>query len=291
MRWIRVERELTPYVDPRTRALMPIQRIHRVSHPDRENAERSRSVLLPATRPGTPSRQVHPADHRTHLPSQPAGLGRGAPLRATANPGTTDRPARFDCALPSTIPWSARGFPHIAIACEGACASHPLSDRLRIAPQLRGGHLRCDRRRAGGAGLDRHPAAANGHPWDSILGSRRVLIYGRREPIHEALTVGYEPAHVLLHAQMTDYRRISVSNETEAECCLHRRRVPRPGHGCRRHRLHRRLDSRRSRHRESHRGPCDHHGAAHHRPHHRTALGCPWLASRQPGSLSSRRRH
>lgn len=36
MRWIRVDRELTSYVDPRTRALMPIQRTHRVSHPDRK---------------------------------------------------------------------------------------------------------------------------------------------------------------------------------------------------------------------------------------------------------------
>lgn len=35
VRWIRVERELNPYVDVRTRALMPERRIHHQSHPER----------------------------------------------------------------------------------------------------------------------------------------------------------------------------------------------------------------------------------------------------------------
>lgn len=48
-------------------------------------------------------------------------------------------------------------------------------------------------------------------------GTRRVLIHDELEPAHEALTVLHEAAHVLLHAEVTDYRQHRGIYETEAE--------------------------------------------------------------------------
>lgn len=52
-------------------------------------------------------------------------------------------------------------------------------------------------------------------------GTRRVLIHDELEPAHEALTVLHETAHVLLHAETSDYRQHRGIYETEAESVAH----------------------------------------------------------------------
>jgi hypothetical protein len=48
-------------------------------------------------------------------------------------------------------------------------------------------------------------------------GSKTVLIHDELEPAHQALTVLHESAHVLLHAELTDYHLHRGIYETEAE--------------------------------------------------------------------------
>lgn len=91
-----------------------------------------------------------------------------------------------------------------------------------IAPRLRGGDdagiFDATTAWLGEQGWTVNREHLNGADGMSIFdGSHRVLIHDRLEPAHEAVTVLHESAHVLLHAQVTDYRQHQGIYETEAE--------------------------------------------------------------------------